>query len=151
MVYCLLHLINLYYLDSWILFFFLYTKTGANYCTQGEEHLISRTQLSFCGEVFELCSELWCSWFNWWQEEHRLRAVTWARALCMPPWPPSARIGSRHTTVTRTATVSEHGPRPAAFFPVFASVTQKLPEGLGLILLCFSSKEIDYASSKNDG
>lgn len=38
--------------------FFLYTKTGANYCVRGEEQLISRTQLSFCGEVFDLCSEL---------------------------------------------------------------------------------------------
>lgn len=49
-----------------------------------------------------------------------------------------------------TTAVSEHRPRPAASFSVFASVTQKLPEeGLGLILLRFSSKEIDHASSKN--
>lgn len=47
-------------------------------------------------------------------------------------------------------TVGEHRPKPAASFPVFASVTQKLPEGLDLILLRFSSKEIDHTSSKND-
>lgn len=52
----LLHLIHLYYLDSWILFFFFsHTKTGANYCSRREEQLVSKTQLSFCGEAFENC------------------------------------------------------------------------------------------------
>lgn len=102
MVYCLLHLIHLYYLDSWILFF-LYTKTGANYCIRREEQLISRTLLSFVGKFLscvQSCKVLGSIDDLGWQEELRLRAVTWERGFCMAPWPPSAWIGSRHAVTS---------------------------------------------------